>query len=180
VIAVPPKSPIDNFRRATAKRLRANTTDAEDKLWRHLRRLEMHDSHFRRQVPIGTFVVDFACMAAKLLIEVDGSQHSQDANLARDKERTAWLESEGYRMLRFWNNDITANINGVLEAIYAALYGSNDSDLRKLTHRRVMKSHPTPALRADPPPPGEGETSFAATPNPSPQGGGEKSGSAEP
>jgi hypothetical protein len=132
----------------------------------------MHGSHFRRQVPIGNFVADFACMATKLLIEVDGSQHGRNENLTRDRERTAWLESEGYRVVRFWNNDITTDIDSVMEAIYAALYGSLDSETRKLTHRRVPRVHPTPALRADPPPPGEG--SARPTSNPSPQGRGEK------
>src|SRR5262249_35580093 len=81
-------------------------------------------SHFRRQVPIGPYVVDFACMAARLIVEVDGSQHGSDQGHARDEERTRWLEKEGYRVVRFWNNDITQNVEGVLETIYVALYGS--------------------------------------------------------
>jgi very-short-patch-repair endonuclease len=71
---------IDSFRRRTARRLRANTTDAERTLWRHLRKLETEGTHFRRQVPIGPYVADFACMAARLVIEVDGSQHGEDEN----------------------------------------------------------------------------------------------------
>jgi very-short-patch-repair endonuclease len=150
------RKPIAAFKRKTAKKLRANSTDAEQKLWRSLRNLELHGSHFRRQVPIGNFVADFACLAAKLLIEVDGSQHGSAFGAERDTERTAWLEKEGYRVLRFWNNDITGNIDGVMDAIYEALYGSGDSS-SKLTHRRVPRGdHPTPAGLARRPSPSRG------------------------
>lgn len=74
-------------------------------------------------MPIGKFVVDFACPAAHLVIEIDGSQHGEGEGRARDDKRTRWLESEGYRVLRFWNNDITQNIHGVMDVIFAALYG---------------------------------------------------------
>jgi very-short-patch-repair endonuclease len=73
------KRPISDFKRRTAKRLRENTTAAEDILWRHLRRLEIDGTHFRRQVVIGPYVADFACLARRLIIEVDGSQHGDDA-----------------------------------------------------------------------------------------------------
>src|SRR5262245_469235 len=142
-----PRKTIDSFRRDTARRLRANATDAEARLWRHLRRAPMLGSHFRRQVPIGPYVADFACMAARLIVEVDGSQHGSDQGHARDQERTRWLEKEGYRVLRLWNNDITQNIEGVLETIYVALYGSRDVDALPLTHERRSKRgsrHPTP------------------------------------
>ena len=136
--------PVDRFRRTTARRLRASTTDAERALWRHLKMLETCGTHFRRQVPIGPYVADFASMAAHLIIEVDGSHHGDEANAARD--RTRWLESEGYRVIRFWNNDIVQNIEGVLEVIYAALYGSRDSEPQPLKHeRRTRQDHPTPA-----------------------------------
>lgn len=145
------------FRRATARRLRADQTGAEMMLWKHLRRLETDGSHFRRQVPIGSYVVDFACMASRLVIELDGSQHGEESNKQRDDIRTRWLQSEGYRVLRFWNNDITSNLDGVLETIYAALYGSRDAEASPLKHfRRVKTTPPRRALRADPPPPGEG------------------------
>ena len=158
--------PIDAFRRQTARRLRAHTTDAEDQLWRRLRRLPVSGSHFRRQVPIGPYVVDFACLAARLVVEVDGSQHASDENTARDAERTRLLEAEGYTVIRFWNNEISQNIDGVLAALYAAIHGSADAELRSLTHKRYSRPNAdagqiTPprrarqALRADPPPPGE-------------------------
>ena len=154
-----PKSPFDVFKRRTARRLRMNTTDAEAKLWRQLRYFETRGTHFRRQVPIGDYIVDFACMAAHVVIEIDGSQHGERAGLLRDAERTRWLEAQGYRILRFWNNEISENLAGVLDVIHAALYGSRDAEPRVLTHSRQPRLHPTPARlpRADPPPPGEGE-----------------------
>src|SRR5262245_37257832 len=109
---------IDSFRRDAARRLRANATNAEKILWRHLRRSPIHGTHFRRQVLIGPYIADFACMAARLVIEIDGSQHAEGAVAETDKVRTRWLEAEGYRVLRFWSNDITQNIEGVLEALH--------------------------------------------------------------
>jgi very-short-patch-repair endonuclease len=134
-----PRRTISSFRREKARQLRANATDREVRLWRHLRRSPLLGSHFRRQVPIGPYVADFVCMAARLIIEVDGSQHGDAAFKARDDVRTRWLEREGYRVLRFWN-DLSENINGVLEAIHAALYGSRDSDVMMLEHKRRSKA----------------------------------------
>jgi very-short-patch-repair endonuclease len=127
---------ISEFKRKTARRLRQNATDAEMRLWRHLKRLEMQGSHFRRQMPIGDFVADFACPAARLIVEIDGSQHGEGDNLTRDRRRTQWLMSRGYRVLRFWNNDIAQNIDGVMETIHAGLYGSRDAEPRVLKHKR--------------------------------------------
>ncbi|MGC2591455.1 MAG: endonuclease domain-containing protein [Xanthobacteraceae bacterium] len=143
-----------------ARRLRRTTTDAEKRLWRHLRKLDLDGSHFRRQVVIGPYIADFGCMAARLLIEVDGSQHGEDRNKAHDGVRTEWLEKQGYRVLRFWNNDIAMNIGAVMEAIYAAIYGSTSAPPRPLKHRRQrlnMHSHfPTPARFARRPSPSRG------------------------
>jgi very-short-patch-repair endonuclease len=153
-----PKSPIDAFKRKTAHRLRSNATAAEAKLWRQLRQFETRGTHFRRQVPIGDFIADFACMAARVVIEVDGSQHGDGPGLLRDAERTRWLEAEGYRVLRFWNNEVTENLAGVLDVIHAALYGSRDADPRVLTHLRQPRTdvHPTPARSARRPSPSRG------------------------
>jgi very-short-patch-repair endonuclease len=144
-----------------AHQLRRNTTDAEKKLWRHLRRLELDGSHFRRQVPIGPYIADFACMAARLLIEIDGSQHAENRKKVHDEARTRWLEKEGYRVLRFWNNDITKNIDGVMEAVYVALLGSLSTEPVRLKHQRRRRrgpSHlPTPARDARRPSPCRGE-----------------------
>jgi very-short-patch-repair endonuclease len=152
---------ISGFRRRAAKRLRENSTGAEDRLWRRLRRFPISGTHFRRQVPIGPYVADFACMAARLIIEVDGSQHGRDDTRRRDDARTRWLEAEGYRVLRFWNNDLTTDMDGVLEAIYAAIYGSTSAEPVRLKHQRRQRgtaaTPPRRATRADPPPAGEGE-----------------------
>jgi very-short-patch-repair endonuclease len=152
---------ISAFRRSAAKRLRETSTAAEDLLWRRLRRFPVSGTHFRRHMPIGPYVADFACMAARLIIEVDGSQHGHDDILKRDEARTRWLEAEGYRVMRFWNNDLTANMDGVLEAIYAAIYGSSSAEPARLKHQRrrrdAVSTPPRRVLRADPPPAGEGE-----------------------
>jgi len=96
-------------------------TDAERKLWWCLRRLPIEYSHFRRQATIGPFFADFACHERRLIIEVDGSQHNEPENVERDAERSAYLRTQGYRILRFWNNDVLKNIDGVMEAILAAM-----------------------------------------------------------
>ena len=89
------------FRLANAKRLRENQTSAEQRLWQAIDRVPLLQTHFRRQVAIGPYVVDFACLSAKLLIEIDGPSHTGTNTAARDVIRTAWLQSEGYRVLRF-------------------------------------------------------------------------------
>ena len=132
---------IDSFRHAAARRLRLNQTDAEARLWRHLRHWPMQGTHFRRQVPIGPYVVDFACMAAHLVIELDGSQHSLDENIAHDETRTRWLEAAGYRVIRFWNNDLAKNMDGVLESIYAAIHGSSETAPFKHKRRQRIDSY---------------------------------------
>ncbi|MBM6595933.1 endonuclease domain-containing protein [Microvirga pudoricolor] len=119
---------IDRFRRARAKSLRSNATEPEQILWRALRRVPVLESHFRRQVPIGPYIADFACLRAKLIIELDGGHHSHDDIAARDEARTRWLDHEGYRVIRFWNGELTENLEGVLDTIYAALYGSLQSE----------------------------------------------------
>jgi very-short-patch-repair endonuclease len=92
------------------KRLRTNMTDAEQKLWRALRSRGVGPK-FRRQVPLGPFIVDFVCFEAKLIIEVDGGQH---ADSQRDAKRDRYFMDHGYRVLRFWNNDVLKNLEGVL------------------------------------------------------------------
>lgn len=104
----------------TARELRGNPTDAESKLWLRLRRKQVDGHRFRRQVPLGPYVVDFACFDARLIIEVDGGQHTEET-AERDATRTAWLEGQGFRVLRFWNNEVLGNIDGVIETIRAAL-----------------------------------------------------------
>jgi very-short-patch-repair endonuclease len=102
-----------------ARRLRRNMTDAERKLWRALRLRQIHGHKFRRQFPMGTYIVDFVCLEAKLVIEVDGGQH--DAQQMHDKTRGTWLRCQGFRILRFWNNEVLGEINAVLSVIDAHL-----------------------------------------------------------
>ena len=98
------------IRRAAAKKLRANATPHQRILWRALKELPMEGTHFRRQAPIGSYVVDFFCPAKRLIIELDGGHHNEDATAARDNKRHAWLEQEGVRVIRFWNSEIPANL----------------------------------------------------------------------
>jgi very-short-patch-repair endonuclease len=95
-----------------AKTLRRDQTDAERKLWMILRDRRLEGLKFRRQAPIGPYVADFVCVEAMLVIEVDGSQHAE-ARATYDARRTAYLESLGYRISRFWNSDVLKNIDGV-------------------------------------------------------------------
>jgi very-short-patch-repair endonuclease len=101
-----------------ARALRQASTDAEIRLWAALRGRRLAGYKFRRQHSIGRFVVDFACTRHHLIVEADGGQH---ADSEADAERTRWLEGQGWRVLRFWNNDILANTEGVLERILEAL-----------------------------------------------------------
>ena len=158
---MPDKRPtIAQFKRKAARRLRTNSTAAESQLWRRLRHMPMHGSHFRRQVPIGPYIADFACMAARLIVEIDGSQHAGEIGMARDESRTKWFEARGYRVVRFWNNEVGTDIDGVLAAIYVAVYGSSDAEPRRLKHQRLRGSanpaHPTPARSARRPSPSRG------------------------
>jgi very-short-patch-repair endonuclease len=99
----------------TAKNLRKNSTDTEKLLWLHLRAKKFQGLKFRRQAPMGRYVVDFVCHAKKLVIEVDGGQHAIDKY--RDQQRETWLIAQGYSVIRFWNNEILENIEGVLAII---------------------------------------------------------------
>ena len=101
-----------------AKRLRRTMTDAERQLWRLLRSRQLEGAKFRRQQPIGNYVVDFACLESQLIVEADGGQHAESRC---DEVRDAWLTSRGYRVLRFWNHDILGNPDGVADAIVGAL-----------------------------------------------------------
>src|SRR5262249_51331529 len=94
----------------------------EKKLWWHLRQLPIETTHFRRQATIGPYFADFACHRHRLVIEIDGSQHNDEKQIAQDAARTAFLNSRGYRVLRFWNNEVLTQIDGVMEVIYAAVH----------------------------------------------------------
>jgi very-short-patch-repair endonuclease len=102
-----------------ARRLRKQMTDAERALWHLLRRKQIDGHRFRKQVPIGKYIVDFVCLDARLVIEVDGGQHSDAAEA--DAVRDAWLRSQNFRVLRFWNNDVLKNPEGVMQVVIEAL-----------------------------------------------------------
>ena len=100
-----------------ARTLRRNMTRAEVILWQNLRRQNLDGFRFRRQVPLGPFIADFACVERHLIIEVDGETHSTDDEITRDQKRTAFLARQGWRVHRVWNTDIYDNLDGVLDGI---------------------------------------------------------------
>ncbi len=102
-----------------ARLLRRDATEAETRLWQHLRNRRLGNHKFRRQVWIGPFIADFLCMDAMLVVEVDGSQHIGD--VAYDADRNAYLANKGYRVIRVWNNDVMQRMDDVLAAILSAL-----------------------------------------------------------
>ena len=118
-----------------AKTLRRNLTDAEQKLWYYLRAHRFMGRKFKRQKPLSRYVVDFICLEEKLIIELDGGQHAE--NLEYDHERDSWLRRQGYTVLRFWNNELMNETEGVLERIRLAL--SND-----VTSSGTLSPDPSP------------------------------------
>ena len=96
-----------------ARNLRNNSTPQEQKLWELLRKRSFNGLKFSRQYPIGKYIVDFVCRRKKLVIEIDGGQHNETNNIVYDEERTKFIESKGYKVIRFWNNEIDNNIEGV-------------------------------------------------------------------
>ena len=112
---MPDDSGINSKARRHARRLRRDETPAEKALWRHLRDRQLEGFKFRRQQPIGHYVVDFFCPRAKLVVEVDGDTHAESAR--HDADRTGWLSRRGYRVVRFTNADVHRNLQLVLEAI---------------------------------------------------------------
>ncbi|TBR15063.1 endonuclease domain-containing protein [Rugosibacter aromaticivorans] len=104
--------------REFAKHLRHRMTESETRLWRHLRAHRLNGEKFRRQQPMGSYVVDFVHFGARLIVEADGGQHN---DAPRDESRDTWLRAQGFKVLRFWNNEIMNNLEGVLETIMAAV-----------------------------------------------------------
>jgi very-short-patch-repair endonuclease len=100
-----------------ARTMRRNMTEAEFRLWLRLRARAVQGLKFRRQVPIGPFIVDFFCAERRLVVEIDGSQHFAEAAIAADARRTAWLEARGFRVLRLTNPDVMNNVEAVYRAI---------------------------------------------------------------
>ena len=102
-----------------ARQLRKNPTEAEQALWKHLRLCQLGACKFRRQQPIGWYIVDFVNFEKRVIIELDGGQHSQQVNY--DSQRTAWLNAQGYQVLRFWNNQVMKEVEAVKAAILQVL-----------------------------------------------------------
>jgi very-short-patch-repair endonuclease len=102
-----------------SRQLRQNMTDAEKKLWRGLRKNQIYEQKFRRQFPIGKYIVDFICLEARLIVEVDGGQHQDQRKY--DEKRDAWLKGQNFNVLRFWNNDVLENFEGVMAIIMNTL-----------------------------------------------------------
>ena len=100
-----------------ARKLRNNMTEQEKKLWYYLRKRFINNCSFRRQYPIGNYIVDFICRKKNLIVEIDGGQHNDEDIKMYDTERTNYLETKGYKVLRFWNNDVDNNLEGVLNEI---------------------------------------------------------------
>ena len=132
-----------NVSNSIVKKLRNNLTPQEAKLWVRLKELKQQDLHFRKQVPIKNYVIDFACLSKKLLIELDGEQHGFETEAAKDRQRDTELNDMGYRILRFWNHEVDREIESVRDTIW-----------RDITDR---EPHPSDALRPTPSPTGEGE-----------------------
>jgi very-short-patch-repair endonuclease len=114
-------------------------TDAERKLWFALKDRRFDAFKFRRQVPVGPYIADFLCFKSRLIIEVDGGQHAESA---RDVERDTWLARNAFRVVRYWNNDVLQNLEGVLTSLAAELNKT---------------PHPSSSLRSTPPSPARGE-----------------------
>ena len=109
------------YYRQLSRKLRKNSTDVERLLWQHLRLKQMGNFKFRRQHPLGKFIVDFICLEANLVIELDGGQHNEDKENKVDEIRTAWLEKQGLKVLRFWNHEVLNDLPIVKEVIWNAL-----------------------------------------------------------
>lgn len=134
-----------------AKTLRQQMTDAEQRLWRHLRAHRTSGEKFRRQQPLGPYVVDFVHFGKRLVVEADGGQHNEASS---DASRDAWLTEQGFRVLRFWNNEILQNTEAVLETILSALIETPPLPNPSPTRGEGLK---TVHFDSHPPVAGEGE-----------------------
>ena len=129
----------DQEQRDFARGLRNQSTDAEKRLWHFLRAEKLRGYKFRRQAAIGSYVVDFVCFSAKLIVELDGPQHLEPDAARHDEQRASWLRSRGFHLIRFRNQELDENVHGVVDAIAGAL-----AELE-----RRAESPPSPALPAE-------------------------------
>ncbi|MWL86709.1 endonuclease domain-containing protein [Cupriavidus sp. SW-Y-13] len=137
------------------RQLRSNQTTAEQRLWYHLRAHRFLGLKFKRQMPIGPYIADFLCMEYKLIVEADGGQHGSLSDFDRDQ----WLEAQGYTVLRFWNNQVHEETDGVLEAIRLTVLAKG------LVEPPALSPNPSPAR-------GRGEQADCVLPSPSGRGAG--------
>jgi very-short-patch-repair endonuclease len=179
-----PRRTLPSGNRALAKHMRRKMPDAEFKLWCELRNGALDGLKFRRQQPMGNYIVDFYCADAKLIVEVDGEQHSTPEHRRADAERTKWFEAQGYRVVRFWTNEVMHELEGVCAAILAASRGewsnppsetgrhrSRKERSRALSSRRPFQPVGRRPICAAIPPPEVRRRSARRT-STSPQGGG--------
>ena len=118
-----------------ARALRKTMSDGERKLWRALRVRQVDSMRFRRQHPIGACIVDFVCLERRLVVEVDGGHHTEDDQIAYDARRDRWLNTEGYRVLRFPAIDVFQNLDAVVDSIWSALQEMSDARLSRHPHQ---------------------------------------------
>jgi very-short-patch-repair endonuclease len=124
-----------------ARQLRKSMTRQEVKLWVHLRSWRSRGFHFRRQAPRDGYIVDFVCLRARVVVEVDGGQHNFDQHRERDQKRDGHFVAQGFKVLRYWNNEVDRNLEGVLMDIDRALHESGTPPTRP----RLRRGHPPPA-----------------------------------
>ena len=120
-----PRRVVPPTNRVFAKSMRRTMPEAEFRLWLRLRKPGIEGLRFRRQCPIGPYIVDFFCPEKRLIVEIDGGQHGLHQHQVEDSARTEWLKENGYQVVRFWNNDVISNIDGVCRTILATARGDN-------------------------------------------------------
>ena len=134
-----PHTPIPPQNRARARKMRKNLTEAELKLWNAIRAHRLMGLSFRRQAHIAGFIVDFACPEKNLIVEVDGSQHADAENAAYDQARSQRLEADGWSILRFWNDDVLRDIDGVCQHIVIAAGLNKPGNPMAILHREELR-----------------------------------------
>jgi very-short-patch-repair endonuclease len=138
-----PHAPLPPKNRTSARQMRSGMTDAELKLWNELRAHRLMGLGFRRQLPIAGYIVDFACPAHKVIVEVDGSQHGDDVSAASDAARTTRLKKDGWTVLRFWNDDVLRDIDAVcLHIVTAAGLTAQDAARQAQAVLSTTEAHP--------------------------------------
>ena len=132
----------DQQKTTFARHLRRNLTDAERLVWHHLRNRALAGAKFRRQHPIGPYIVDFACIEAHVIVELDGGQHGREAP---DRYRTAALEARGWRVLRFWTHEVFLHRTDVLAVIHGAIEAATSAASRRAPDRHDARHSPAPS-----------------------------------